>query len=68
MYTFFYLHLRTHLSPGWVKPKTIELVLSASSRSTKYIALRSKCKDGLAQNQDNVSCLPVDCYFSELSL
>ena len=40
--------------------------------STKYVALKRKSKDWLAQNQDNVSewseCLSEDCCFSELAL
>jgi hypothetical protein len=38
-------------SPDRVKPKTIKLVFVASPLST----LRRKSKDGLAQNQNNVS-------------
>jgi hypothetical protein len=40
--------------------------------SAKHAALRSKSKDWLAQNQDNVSawatCLSADCCLSELAL
>jgi hypothetical protein len=40
--------------------------------STKHAPLRRKSKDWLALNQNNVSewrtCLPADCYFSELAL
>jgi hypothetical protein len=47
--------------------------------STKHAALRSKSKDWLARNQNNVSewsecvsewseCLSADCCFSELAL
>ena len=36
--------------------------------SAKHAALRRKSKDWLARNQDNVSCLSIDCCFSELSL
>ena len=40
--------------------------------SAKHTALRRKNKDGLAQNQNNVSkvgaCLSADCCFSELAL
>ena len=40
-------------STGRVKLKTMELIFAAFS--TKHTALRSKSKDCLAQNQDNVS-------------
>ena len=40
-------------SPGLVKPKTIISVFSASL--SKQSSLRSKSKDWLARNQDNVS-------------
>ena len=36
-------------SPGWIKPKTIELVFA------KHAALRSKRNYWLARNQDIVS-------------
>ena len=36
-------------SPGWVKPRTITLLLAAS-----HAALRNKSKDWLARNQNNV--------------
>jgi hypothetical protein len=40
--------------------------------STKHAALRSKSKDWLARNQNNVSewsdMSTADCYFSELAL
>jgi len=35
--------------------------------TAKYAASRSKMRDWLAQNQDNVfDCLPKNCCFSEL--
>jgi len=40
--------------PGRVKAKTMKLVFVASPLSMQY-KLRIKSKDGLAQNQDNVS-------------
>ena len=40
--------------------------------SSKHATLRSKIKDWLARNQNNVSsgatCLSADCCFSELAL
>jgi hypothetical protein len=37
--------------------------------SAEHAALRGKSKDGLAWNQDNgVTCLSMDCCFSELAL
>ena len=41
--------------------------------SAKHMAIRRKSKDCLARNQDimrpsGTTCLPVDCYFSELAL
>jgi hypothetical protein len=36
--------------------------------SAKHASLRRKNKDGLAQNQDKVTCLPADCCISTLAL
>ena len=36
--------------------------------SAKHAALRRKSKDWLARNQNNVTCLPADCCFSEQTL
>jgi hypothetical protein len=51
------------LSSDPVKPKTIKLLLAASTLSTKHYEVRPKTWS--AQNQDNcvsgVRCLPADC-------
>ena len=36
--------------------------------SAKHASLRRKNKDGLAKNQDKVTCLPADCCISTLAL
>ena len=52
------------LSSDPVKPKTIKLLLAASTLSTKHYEVRPKTWS--AQNQDNcvsgVRCLPADCF------
>jgi hypothetical protein len=57
-------------SPVRVKQKTNKLVFAAFPLSTQH--LKSKIKDWLARNQDNMSkeatCLPIDRCFSDLAL
>ena len=54
---------------GRVKPKSYKIGICCCF--AKHAALRSKSKDKLARNQDNVSeCgdMSVDWFFSELAL
>ena len=57
-------------SPGKVKPKTIQLICVASPPSAQHwgekvktgrLGIRIMCPSG-------ATCLPADCYFSELAL
>jgi hypothetical protein len=60
----------------WFKPlsgQTKAFKICVCGFSAKHATLRSKSKDWLAQNQDNVcqsgaTCLHADCCFSELAL
>ena len=63
---------------GFRSGQTKEYIIGICCFSTKHAALRRKCKDWLAWNQNNVCewkdmhiyimCLPADCCFSELVL
>ena len=54
-------------STVWVKPKVIKLVFAASH--LKHKVVKSKSKDWLTQNQDNVSVLQHEYYIiSELDV
>jgi hypothetical protein len=59
------------LSPGRVKPKTILVFVVSPAKHTE---LRSKSKDQTGwldiriMCSNGVTCLPVDCCFSELVL
>jgi len=53
-------------SPDWVKPDK-DFEFGICCLSAEDTALRSKSKNWLARNQDNVSgmtCLSMDCCFS----
>ena len=53
----------------WIEPKTAKFLVASSPLSTKHTASRSKSKDWLALNQDNVSrCLTAVCWFIELAI
>ena len=58
------------LHPGWVKPKTLKLVFTASPLNTQYSGVRAKT-DRLGVSimcPSGVTCLPADYYFSVLAL
>jgi hypothetical protein len=55
------------LKNGFLREKN-----SGDKTNYQHATLRRKCKDWLAENEDNVSsamtCLPADCCLSELAL
>ena len=66
-----YLHTsrqkNVDLKNGFLREKN-----SGDKTNYQHATLRRKCKEWLAENEDNVSsamtCLPADCCLSELAL